>query len=165
MKDEKIQWCKKQKSGIKVVLPSENLCHAYVKKAQNSLRSMDLTYDADILEWAVDAAYYARYQAVYALLQKVGVKCEIHDCTIALFRFLFADIFDNSFFEEIEMAKEQRINLTYYTDRLVPRKEIEENINKASAFVMEIEKYIESASSKEIQQLEKKVKDSIGKRQ
>lgn len=34
-------------------------------------------------------SYYAKYFAVYALFCKIGLKCEIHDCTISLFRYLF----------------------------------------------------------------------------
>ena len=105
MKDKKLAWCRKQKHGIELIEPNENVSSAYLKKAHTSLRSMDINYKESILDWTVDAAYYARYQAVYALMQRIGVKCEIHDCTIELFRFLFNDSFDEKLFLELESAK------------------------------------------------------------
>lgn len=161
MENRTLGWCGKQKKGIKLVLPNDNICRAYLKKAKSSLQSMNLNYGAGIIDWAVDAAYYARYQSIYALFQKVGIKCEIHDCTIKAFRILFADIFNNSFFDDIENAKEQRINMTYYTDRLVPKEEIKENIDNAAAFVIEIEKYIETINPMDIQKFRAKLKKII----
>ena len=157
MKDNKIDWCKKQKKGIVLIEVNDNISAAYLKKAHNSLKAMDLNYSAKIIDWAVDAAYYARYQALYALLQKCGVKCEIHDCTMVVFRFLFSEHFDETFFKEIEIAKEQRINMTYYTDKFIPHEEIKENVDNAPNFVLEIEKYIDGVSLEELQQLRSKL--------
>lgn len=81
-----LKWCMKQGKGIRLTKPSENLVKAYVAESRNALKSMDVNAKAGISEWAVSASYYARYFAVYALLAKIGVKCEIHDCTIARFR-------------------------------------------------------------------------------
>lgn len=120
----KIQWCGKQKKGLKLIEPDENLSIAYLKKAETSLKSMHLNHEAKIYDWAVDAAYYARYQAIYGLLQKCGVSCEIHDCSIMVLRFLFAEFFDETLFTELEDAKDQRISLVYYTNRLVQQEKI-----------------------------------------
>jgi uncharacterized protein (UPF0332 family) len=51
---------------------------------------MEVNAQANIEEWTVSASYYAKYFSVYALLSKIGVRCEIHDCTIALFGYLFS---------------------------------------------------------------------------
>jgi uncharacterized protein (UPF0332 family) len=39
-------------------------------------------------DWILTTAYYARYFALYALLTKIGIKSEIHDCTINLAKLL-----------------------------------------------------------------------------
>ena len=54
---------------------------------------MEINAQAGLIEWAVSASYYAEYFEVYSLLSKIGVKCEIHDCTIALFDYLFSERF------------------------------------------------------------------------
>ena len=167
MSDEiagKIHWCGKQKKGIKLTEPNENLCTAYIRKAETSLKSMHLNHQAKIYDWAVDAAYYARYQAFYGLLQKCGISCEIHDCSIMLLRFLFADIFDEAFFRELENAKDQRINLVYYTNRIVPQEEIEKNIASASGFVLKMEEFTSKMNSENIQVLQQQLKKGLEER-
>ena len=109
------------------------------------------------MEWAVDAAYYARYQAIYALLQKCGIKSEIHDCSLSLFRFLFRDSFDGEMFAQIEKAKEQRVDLTYYTNRLIPKEEIAKNIADAPDFTLAVEEFINKLTPDAIKEYREKV--------
>ena len=157
MRDKKLTWCRKQKHGIELIEPNQNVSSAYLKKAHTSLRSMDINYKESILDWTVDAAYYARYQAVYALMQRIGVKCEIHDCTIELFRFLFNDSFDEELFLELKRAKEQRINLTYYTDRLVSVEDIKKNVYSASNFVLKVEEFLSVLTPSKIKLIKEKL--------
>ena len=157
MRDKKLTWCRKQKHGIELIEPNQNVSSAYLKKAHTSLRSMDINYKESILDWTVDAAYYARYQVVYALMQRIGVKCEIHDCTIELFRFLFNDSFDEELFLELKRAKEQRINLTYYTDRLVSVEDIKKNVYSASNFVLKVEEFLSVLTPSKIKIIKEKL--------
>jgi uncharacterized protein (UPF0332 family) len=86
-----LQWCLKQSKGIGLGKPSENLIRAYRQKSRNALKSMEINAQAGLVEWTVSASYYAKYFAVYSLFSKIGVKCEIHDCTITLFEHLCRD--------------------------------------------------------------------------
>ncbi|MBM3303759.1 MAG: HEPN domain-containing protein [Candidatus Aenigmarchaeota archaeon] len=138
----RIAWCARKKDGIRMVSPSDNLCDAYLKKANDALRSMRLNLADGIMDWTVDTAYYARYHAVYALLQKCGIKSEIHDCSIAAAWLLFREKMGEGMLRELENAKQQRINLTYYTNRLVTIAEIKKNAESAPAFVLAMEKII-----------------------
>jgi len=38
--------------------------------------------------WLATTKYYCEYFAIYAVLMKLGIKCEIHECTIKLVEFL-----------------------------------------------------------------------------
>lgn len=87
----KLKWCFKQKKGIKLVEPSDNLCGAYLQKAKEALEATIVNSKAGLTSWAISASYYAKYFSVYALLSKIGIKSEIHDCTIEVFKFLFHD--------------------------------------------------------------------------
>ena len=67
---------------------------------------------------------------------KLGVKCEIHSCTIE-----FAKRFLKEYFEEIELefAEESlkaRINSQYYVDRVVPDEQCDKMIRKAPEFLV-----------------------------
>jgi uncharacterized protein (UPF0332 family) len=107
-----LKWCSCQKDGIKLVEPSDNLYSSYMGLARESLDSMNANMNAGIKRWALVAAYYARYHALYALMMRFGIKSEIHDCSLAIAR-LFPD-FSTTLIKEIESAKntEQTCNIT-----------------------------------------------------
>lgn len=147
-----VAWCCRKQKGIKIAERSENLCQAYLKKSNDALRAMNANRDIDLKEWAVEAAYYARYYASYALLRKCGISSEIHDCSIALISFLFYKKFGAKLIEQFENAKKQRIDLVYYTNRIVPEDEINENLNSSPSFVLEVEKIISEISDMEIEE-------------
>jgi uncharacterized protein (UPF0332 family) len=115
MRDDKryLRWCLRQERGIRLTAPSDNLVKAYLEKSRNALRSMEVNAQADIEEWAVSASYYAKYFVVYALLSKIGVKCEIHDCTIALFGSLFSTVECHHLVRELKQSKDDRVDVQY----------------------------------------------------
>jgi len=147
--------CATRKDGIKLVEPSENLCSAYLKMAKESLASMNANIDAGVKRWAIVAAYYARYHAIYAILMKIGIKCEIHACTIAVVRALFLK---GELVKETEAAMKQRINMQYYADRTVSDNDYKKNINSAPNFVIKMEKLSAEMSGDEVEHLRKKLK-------
>lgn len=160
--ESKILWCSRQRKGIRLTDPNDNLCKAYLRKSNSSLRAMNLNMGAGLRDWAVDGAYYARYHAIYALLQKCGIESEIHECSIALMRFLFRDRFAGRLLEELETAKSHRIDLVYYTDRLVPEEDIQRNIASAPAFVLHVEKIISALNDMdEIKGLRQRLKRAM----
>ena len=48
-----LTWCLRQRSGIRIVKPSDNLARAYLKKSRSA---MDVNLDAGIYEWAISAS-------------------------------------------------------------------------------------------------------------
>jgi len=76
---DQIKWCLNQKKGIELVEPNDNLREAYLIKADEALETLRTS---KIKDWQLTTAYYAIYHSLYSLLMKIGVKCEIHSCTI-----------------------------------------------------------------------------------
>lgn len=159
MRDKKsyLKWCFKQNKGIRIVKVSDNLLKAYLRKASDALKSMEVNAEAGIVEWTVSASYYAKYFAVYALLSKIGVKCEIHDCTIELFDYLFHNIVPANLIQELRQSKEDRIETQYYTQEI--KVDLEQLMDQTKNFVLEIEKVIDGLNSERIMQLQKKLKE------
>jgi uncharacterized protein (UPF0332 family) len=157
MPDDKrrLIWCLKQTKGIRLVQPSANLVKAYLEKSRNALKSMEVNAQASIIEWAVSASYYAKYFAVYALLSKVGVKCEIHDCTITLFEYLFSDAAPAEIIKDLRNSKEDRVETQYYTHEI--RVDLEQVMLSAKRFVLEIEKVLDGLDSERIAELQKRL--------
>ena len=76
----KIIWCVRKKGGLSLIEPNPDLAEAYIRKAEEALESMRVNV---IKDWKISTAYYTLYFSLYALLMKIGIKCEIHSCTIA----------------------------------------------------------------------------------
>jgi len=130
--------CWRLENGITLVNPSDNLVQAFLKKSREAVKSMEVNFENDIIEWGVSASYYARYFVVYALFQKLGIKCEIHDCTIALFKHLFRDSLPKGLISEFQRAKAEHVEAQYYTRQVTAdsKKVIEQTKN----FLLEIER-------------------------
>jgi uncharacterized protein (UPF0332 family) len=154
-----LKWCEKQKNGIKIVSESINLQKAYLAKSKDAIKSMEVNAKAGINDWAVAASYYARYDAVYALLSRIGVKCEIHDCTIALFKHLFSGKIAPEFIQDLEQSKDDRIDAQYYTKTI----KINQNrvISDTKNFVLEIEKIIDNLTKSDIAALQAMFKSTL----
>ena len=62
-KDSKshVSWCWKQKRGIKIEEPNNNLCHAYIEKAKGALNMLDSAIEKEEIDWIATTAYYSRY--------------------------------------------------------------------------------------------------------
>ncbi len=88
---DKINWCFRKENGLSLVEPNLNLSNAYLRKSEDSLKSMRENVSKD---WKISMAYYSIYFSLYAILMKIGIKSEIHSCTIE-----FAKVFLNDFFD------------------------------------------------------------------
>ena len=111
LKDENLIWCFRQKRGIRIAEPNPNLTKAYLKKATSALNTMTAALQINEADWTATTAYYARYFALYALLMKIGVKSEIHDCTINMAQLLANHrILSQNLVDDIAEAKQTRID-------------------------------------------------------
>jgi uncharacterized protein (UPF0332 family) len=72
---------------------------------------------------------------------KIGVKSEIHDCTIRIGRYLSENgILNKNLIDDIEKAKQTRIDMQYYAVKEFGVREIKNNVESARKFVLDIEK-------------------------
>jgi len=156
MSNKTLTWCLKQKKGIRLVKPNQRLTEEYLRKAKSSLNTMNAAQQIDEVEWVVTTAYYARYFALYALLMKMGIKSEIHDCSIAVAG-LFAGhgIVQQELVNDISSAKELRIDMQYYIPRELKKENIEKSVKQARIFVLEMEKAIEALDEEQIKLIRK----------
>jgi uncharacterized protein (UPF0332 family) len=102
-------------------------------------------------DWTATTAYYARYFALYALLMKIGVKSEIHDCTINIAKLLTKNgILNPHLINDITKAKQTRIDTQYYVAKELTQTDIKNNVEAARKFVLELEQTIENITLKQI---------------
>ena len=125
---KKLAWCKEQSKGIELVEPNNNLSQAYFKDADDSLHNLENTKGM----WKTVMTYYSCYFSLYALLMKIGIKCEIHDCTLSLMETLN---FNNDQINFVKKLKKERIEVQYYHQE--PNEVVVEEIKKFILFCKE----------------------------
>lgn len=143
----KIKWCLGQKSGIRIIEPNNNLSQQYVKSSEENLDMMGKATG----KWKSITAYYACYEAFYALLQKIGIKCEIHDCTLELLNLI--EGFDDKLKNFMIELKKERIDVQYYLKAPKPLDE-----NQVKEFVLSCKSKISSITDDEISNIRDKIK-------
>ena len=143
-----IFWCIKQKRGIKLEEPSDNLCNAYIEKAKSALNMLDSAIEKNEIDWIATTAYYSRYFVLYALLQKCGIKSEIHDCTISLMHFLLVEenITPQELYIELLSAKDLRVDTQYYVTEQIDTEKLKKDSITARNFVLKMEEVIEKVT-------------------
>jgi len=95
-------------------------------------------------------AYYACYSAIYAILMKCGIKCEIHDCTLELLN-LFP--FTKEEKEFIFNLKEDRVKSQYHLKNIILKDE--EEVKK---FIFKCKTIITDLNSQKIQEIRNNLK-------
>lgn len=156
---DKIDWCFKKEKGIRLVEPSENLVKGYLNMAENSIGTMKRESDKNIV-FSVSAGYYAIYYSLYALMQKIGVKCEIHSCSIEFMKIYLKDFYSKEDFDLIELAFSTRNTLQYYVETSVNKEDIQKILNNAYEFFVKSRDIVSRMTEKKVN----KIKDEILKK-
>ena len=138
---DKLEWCLKQKKGIKVIESNENLSKEYIESSDENLQIMQKVRG----KWKTIIAYYTCYDCISAVLQKAGIQCEIHDCSIELLGFFGLDQDQIKFIKEL---KKKRIDAQYYL-----RKPKEVNSDKVKEFISSCKLSITKLSQDKIEKI------------
>lgn len=113
MNNETIKWCCNQKKGIRMIEPNEEMSKEYFKSSNEDILNMEKVSG----KWVPVTAYYACYESLYALLCKIGIKCEIHDCSLELMEILG---YESDMIHFIKDLKKNRIDSQYYLETPKP---------------------------------------------
>lgn len=150
----KISWCKKQKDGIKIQEPNDNLSKEYYENAEESLKVLRSIKETQSNMWLATTKYYIEYFSVYSILMKIGLKCEIHDCTIALIKFLEREeVVEKGTAKMLEKDKELRIDNQYY----LKNRPVNIDFEKLSGFLLSIRKSLDQLGKDRIEELREKI--------
>ena len=151
---KKISWCKKQDKGIKLMEPNNNLSQEYFQNAEESMKVLRSIKETKSNMWLATTKYYIEYFAVYFVLMKIGIKCKIHDCTIALIKFLEDEkIMNKGIAKILEEDKELRIDNQYY----LKNKTVDISFEKLSEFILLIKQTLNNLDNTKITELRRKI--------
>ena len=154
----KLNWCIRQRAGITLVEPNPNLADAYLKKAEDSLVSITIN---KIRDWKISTAYYTIYFSLYAILMKLGVKCEIHSCTIEFAKHFLKDYFKEDEFDLLEDSLKARIDSQYYVDKRIKDEQFQEMIKTAPKFFVKCKLIIEKINENKVNSIRKELKQIL----
>jgi len=154
MDSEKLNWCCGQNNGLKLVQPNNNLAKEYIKSSEETLLILqDIKNKSNM--WLATTKYYTEYFAVYALLQKIGIKCEIHDCTIELASFLEEKKFiPKGYTKTLSEDKDLRIDNQYY----LKNRKVDVNIEELRDFILILKNKINTLSLIETNKIREELK-------
>ncbi len=157
MDAEKLKWCCKQKAGLKLEKPNDCLAKEYLQSAEETLSILqDIKSKSNM--WLATTKYYCEYFSIYALLQKVGIKCEIHDCTIEVAKLLEEiKIIPKGYSNRLEEDKDLRIDNQYY----LKNKPVNINIRELSEFILILKNKVSSITLDEINKVREEIKKVI----
>ena len=157
---DKIKWCSGKKEGLNLIEPNSNLAEAYIKKAEDALESLRVNI---IKDWKISTAYYTLYFSLYSILTKIGIKCEIHSCTIEFAKRFLKDYFNKEELDFTEDSLKARIDSQYYIDRTVPDEQYNKMIMKAPEFLVKCKSILIKLNEKKVNEIRGKFQVDLNK--
>lgn len=157
-----LKWCYKQKDGIKLIDPNDNLANSYLKMAEDSLGTMNRERKYN-LRFAISACYYSMYYSLYAICMKIGIKCEIHNCTIEFMKQMLSEFYSQGDIKIIKKAFDARIIAQYYVDKLVAKEDIDYIFKNAPLFITKSKEILGGINEKDIKEIRIKIMKELGR--
>jgi len=158
MENRKLKWCFKIKDGLKIAEPNERLSKSYLEQAKSSLLRAKKDFEDKDLLWTTIAIYYAEYSALYSFLQKIGVKCENHSCSILAVSLLLG----TEKTKTISEHKEKRIDAQYYM-KVDQENKVEIMLHEAQDFISNFDEIVSNISEDEIKEYRNKISNTPSK--
>jgi len=155
---DKIKLCAGKKEGFSLIELNSNLAEAYIKKAEEALESMSVNV---IKDWKISTAYYTLYFSLYSILIKIGIKCEIHSCTIAFAKRFLREFFSEEDIDLTEDSLKARIDSQYYIDRTVPDEQYNKMVKNAPEFLVKCKSILLRLNEKKINEVRKEFQKAL----
>jgi len=117
-----------------------------------------------IKDWKISTAYYTVYFSLYAVLMKLGVKSEIHSCTIEFAKRFLKEYFEEKELDFIEDSLKARVDSQYYINRTVPDEQYNKMIQKAPKFLVKCKSILIKLNEKKVNEIRDKFQNIVTKR-
>jgi len=151
-----ISWCLKQKHGLELVKPNSNMSESYLGMAEESITVLNKVTDSSI--WSATTSYYIFYYSLYALMLKIGIKCEIHTCSIEFLEKCLSDYYEKQDIDMFKKAFSARQDLQYYANRAVDQRDIDLILRYCKTFFIKTKEIIANMSEQEIMNIRSNLK-------
>lgn len=156
---DSIKWCLKQKNGLEFIEPNANMSASYIKMAEDSINVQESMNKSKI--WTAVTTYYIFYYSLYSLMLRIGIKCEIHSCSLVFMKRYLPIFYNKQDNEMIGKAFSARIDLQYYADRPVDDNIIEETKRYSKTFFIKTKDALSNISDKQIEEIREALKKEV----
>ena len=151
-----LKWCCRKEGGITLIDSSENLSEGYIQMAENAIGTMNREKKLN-LQFAISACYYSMYYSLYSIMMKIGIKCEIHACTLAFMKKMLNSYYSEEDCRIINKAFNARETSQYYVDRIVPKEDIDLIFSGVVPFLNKSKDILSKINEKDILKIRKEV--------
>ncbi len=134
----------KKEGKINLMASSEEVKESYLKDSESYFISSKMLFKDNRLKESTQLIYFSIYYSILALLFKIGIKSENHACSIILLKEIFG--LDNSF---ALILQKKRVG-TYYPDFELEKQELNELIQKAEEFNLNLLDFISKLTNEQI---------------
>ena len=145
-----IKWCLNTKNGLEIISPNINTAESYLKMAEESIYSLQTVQSR---RWTATMSYYIFYYSLYSLMSRIGIKCEIHLCSLAFMKNFLTAFYSEDEIKLIEKAFSARIDLQYYANRPVDTEIIDEIKSSCKDFYIKTKTILSSITEEQIQKI------------
>lgn len=111
-----------------------------------------------IKDWKISTAYYAMYFSLYSILTRLGVKCEIHACTLEFAANFLKDYLSKADVEFLKDSLRTRVDSQYYVNRKVPDAQYNEMIKRAPEILIKCKSIVLQLNESKINEIRQKLK-------
>ena len=153
MENKELNWCFRIKDGLKIVEPNDRLSKSYLEQAKSSLLRAKKDFEDKDLLWTTVAMYYAEYYALYSFLQRIGVKCENHSCSILAVGILLGE----EKTKIINEHKDKRIDAQYYM-KVDQENKVKVMLIESQNFISSFDEIVSNLSEGEIREYREEIK-------
>ena len=144
-----LKWCCRKGEGIGLIEPNNNLSAGYIQMAENAVGTMNRERGLN-LQFAISACYYSMYYSLYSILMKLGIKCEIHACTLEFMKRVLKDLYLDEDYKIIKTAFNAREASQYYVDKIVSKEDINLIFSNAVPFFNKSKEILSRINEKDI---------------
>jgi uncharacterized protein (UPF0332 family) len=151
-----LKWCCKQKDGIKLIEPNDNLAKGYLKMAEDSIGTMNRERKYNLM-FAISACYYSMYYSLYAVCMKIGIKCEIHSCTIEIMKTILTKFYSIEDLKTIKKAFDVRNIAQYHVDKIILKEDSDYIMEKAPFFINKSKDILTKINEEDVDEIRGKI--------
>ena len=152
-----LKWCCRQKDGTKLIEPNDNLAKGYLKMAEDSLGTMNRERKYN-LTFAISACYYSIYYSLYAVCMKLGIKCEIHSCTVEFMKTTLTKFYSAEDLKILKKAFDTRNIAQYYVDKVILKEDSDYIMEKAPFFFNKSREILTKINEKDVNEIREKIR-------